>query len=282
LLLVATTVFALMAYRITQRRLEEEQRQRTANQNQLLARIEKEWDEPERRYVRLEAEELGILFGYAITRDVNETEIVLGMQLSAVDPQALRLRITTGYPALAHYLRTNLAPRSVLCHVHIYKNSSDAMEALLRGQVDIMQLSPAPYVEARRRGAAITPLVAQTHGGQAELRAAIFVHTNSGLDRLEALRGRTFAFADWDSAIGHHLPKVELLAVGLRARDLIRWTNARPWHVIRFVRQGQFAAGPAERALGGGEPHCGRSATAGAPPSTQPQHAVGGHDQDQP
>jgi ABC-type phosphate/phosphonate transport system substrate-binding protein len=151
-----------------------------------------------------------------------------------------------GHPALAHYLRASLVPRPVLCEVYIYKSSSNAVEGLFRGEVDIMQLSPASYVEARRGGAAITPLVAQTHGGQADLHGAIFVHTNSGLNRLAAVKGRNFAFAESDSAIGNYLPKVELLAAGVRARDLSGWTNTRPWHAIEFVRKGQFTAGAAD------------------------------------
>jgi phosphonate transport system substrate-binding protein len=72
------------------------------------------------------------------------------------------------------------------------------------------------------------------------------VLTNSGIDRLEALKGRTFAFAEEDSATGYHLPKVALLDAGLRRRDLGGWTNCRPWHAIEFVREGQFAAGAAD------------------------------------
>jgi ABC-type phosphate/phosphonate transport system substrate-binding protein len=151
-----------------------------------------------------------------------------------------------GHPALTHYLRTNIALRPVLCEIYIYKSSSNAVEALLRGEVDIMQLNPVAYIEARQRKAAITPLVAQTHDGKTELRGAIFVHASSGIGGLQALGGHSFAFAELDSAIGHYLPKIELLAAGLHARDLSGWTNCRPWHASRLVRQGQFAAGAAD------------------------------------
>ena len=246
LLLVATTLFALTAYRNSQRGLEQEQGQRQVSFKKLMDRIAREWEDPKLRFIQLEAEELGALSGRPISPDVNEIVIKLGVQLPGKDRGDPQFRITMGHPALSHYLRTNLVPRPVLCDVFIYKSSSNAVESLLRGEVDIMQLNPASYVEARRRGAAITPLVAQTHGGKAELRGVIFVHTNSGIDRLETLRGRTFAFAEWDSAIGHYLPKVALLDAGLRGRDLSGWTNCRPWHAIGFVREGQFAAGAAD------------------------------------
>ncbi len=245
-LLVATTAFALLANRNSQRGLEQEQIQREFNRKKLWARIEQQWEDPQQRYVRLDAEEMGVLSGLPISRDVDETVIKLGVQLPGKDRGDPQLRIAAGHPALANYLRTNLAPRRVLCDVYIYKSSSNAVEGLLQGEVDIMQLSPGAYVEARRRDAAIAPLIAQTLGGKTELRGAIFVHTNSGIDRLEALRDRTFAFAEEDSAIGYHLPKVALLDAGLRMRDLSGWTNCRPWHAIELVRGGQFAAGAAD------------------------------------
>lgn len=246
LLLVMATAFALLAYRRAQRGLEQEQTQREVNVSKLRDRIAREWDDDNLRFVRVDAVELGILSDRPFTRDVNETVIKLGVQLPGRDRSDPQLRITMGHPALAEYLRTNLAPRAVLCDVLIYKSSSNAVEAVLREEVDVMQLSPGAYVETRRRAAAFTLLVSQTLGGQAEMRGAIFVNTNSGIDHIEALRGRSFAFAEWDSAVGHFLPKLVLADAGLRARDLSGWTNCRPWHAIRLVREGKFAAGAAE------------------------------------
>jgi hypothetical protein len=153
LLLVATAAFALKANRNSQRQFDAEQKLNKAGARELWERISQEWEDPERRFVHLEAEKLGILFGHPITRDVNEVVIKLGVQLPGKDRGDPQLRIAMGHPALAYYLRTNLAPRPVLCDVYIYKSSSNAVEGLLQGEVDIMQLSPGAYVKARRRDA---------------------------------------------------------------------------------------------------------------------------------
>jgi ABC-type phosphate/phosphonate transport system substrate-binding protein len=246
ILLVATTIFALVAYRVSQHRLVEERRQREESFHHLEQRIAADWDDADRRFIRLNPEELEFLLGQPLTREGNETIIKLGVQLPGKDRSDPQMRINRGHPALAHYLRTALAPRAVLCDVFIYKNSSNAVEALVRGEVDIMQLSPGAYVEARRHNASVTPLVAQAHGGNVELRGAIFAHSQSGIGRLEAIKGRSFAFAEWDSAIGHSLPKLALLQAGLHLQDLRAWTNCRPWHAISLVREGHFEAGAAD------------------------------------
>jgi len=246
LLLVATTAFALIAYRESKRGLEAEQTQGRKDATKLLDRITRDWEDDDRHYVHLSAEELGILSDNRIAVDVNETVIKLGLQLPGKDRSDPQMRIMKGLPALAAYLRTNISPRSVRCDVFIYKSSPDAVVGLLKGEVDLMQLNSAAYVEARRREIPLVPIVAQTYDGKGEMHGAIFVHKNSGINQLGELKGRNFAFADLDSAIGHYLAKVALLDAGLRLRDLSGLTNTRPWHTTRLVREGKFAAGAAE------------------------------------
>jgi ABC-type phosphate/phosphonate transport system substrate-binding protein len=246
LLLIAATTFALIAYRRAQSNFEQEQAQREAQVAKLRERISREWEDDNLRFIHLDAEELGILSDRPFQRDVGEAVIRLGVQLPGKDRSDAQLRITQGHPALAEYLRTNLAPYEVLFDVFLYKNSSNAADGVVRGEVDVMQLSPAGYVEARRRNASLIPLVAQTVGGQTNLHGALFVNTNARIDRLESLRGHSFAFAELDSAISHLLPKLTLLDAGLHARDLSASTNTRPWHAISLVRKGVFDAGAAE------------------------------------
>jgi hypothetical protein len=250
LLLVITSVFALTAYRVTRNRLVDSENARRIALDQLMDRINIEWANPELRFVRVQPEELGALANRPITRDVTDTIIKLGVQLPGIDRRDPQQKITKGHPALAHYLHTGSPARRLLLEIYIYKTSSNAVEGLLKGEVDLMQLNPASYVEARVAarplGIALTPLVVQVHGGKAELHGAIIVNTNHGIDRIESLRGHNFAFADSDSAIANALFKLKLMAAGVRAPDLSGWTNTRPWHASRLVREQKFTAGAAD------------------------------------
>jgi ABC-type phosphate/phosphonate transport system substrate-binding protein len=69
----------------------------------------------------------------------------------------------------------------------------------------------------------------------------------SGIRTLEDLKGKSFAFADKDTAFGDYLPKAELVKAGLRAEDFKSLTHLRSSEVIDAVRKGILDAGVAEQ-----------------------------------
>ncbi len=83
---------------------------------------------------------------------------------------------------------------------------SAAVEALRSDHVDITFMSPLPYVLAHRMGAA-DALLGEVYRGRTTYRAKIFVRRDSGIRKLEDLRGKTIAFVDPISSSGFMYPR---------------------------------------------------------------------------
>jgi len=118
------------------------------------------------------------------------------------------------------------------------------MEGLIKEEVDLMRTDPAVHVLARRPATRITPLVQEVHGNdELEVGAAIFTRTNSGIDQIAELKGKSFAFGEATAALQDLLPKAELVTNGLRLRDFLRVTNLHSDRVLAAVGGGSWDAG---------------------------------------
>lgn len=80
-------------------------------------------------------------------------------------------------------------------------------------RVDFYMESPYPTYLINRLGGARL-LLRRWKGGMAEYRSVIFTSKESGVARLEDLRGKTIAFEDAGSTSGYFLPKLLLLKKG--------------------------------------------------------------------
>jgi phosphonate transport system substrate-binding protein len=129
--------------------------------------------------------------------------------------------------------------------LHLYSPYSNVVAGLLKGEVDLIRSDPASYVLGRQKDAPIAPLVRQVFDDQHRLRGVIFTRAEAGIIRIEDLKGRSFAFGDRDSTIGHYLPRAALVGCGLNARDFQLTTNLLSLAVVTAVRRGQFDAGAA-------------------------------------
>jgi len=126
----------------------------------------------------------------------------------------------------------------------IYASRSNAIEGLIKGEVDMMRVDPAVYVLARQRHAPATPLVQEVYGaGEIETGAAIFTRTNSGIDSITKLRNRSIVFGEAVSALGDALPKAELVQAGLLVSDFLGITNLHNDAVLAAVGGGGWDAG---------------------------------------
>jgi phosphonate transport system substrate-binding protein len=85
-------------------------------------------------------------------------------------------------------------------------------------QVDFYMESPYPTYLINRQGAA-TLLLRRWKGGMAEYRSILFTNKDSGITRLEDLRGKIVAFEDPGSTSGYFLPKLFLLKKGFRLTE---------------------------------------------------------------
>ena len=87
------------------------------------------------------------------------------------------------------------------------------MKLLEEKRVDFYMESPYPTYLINRLGAARL-LLRRWKGGIAEYRSLVFTNEESGIARLEDLRGKIIAFEDPGSTSGYFLPKLFLLKKG--------------------------------------------------------------------
>ena len=88
------------------------------------------------------------------------------------------------------------------------------VEALRAHKLDIAFLTPASYVLAKEE-ANVRVILKSERRGSPFYYAAIIVHADSGLSRLEDLRDKTFAFTDPLSTSGNVFPRKMLRAKGI-------------------------------------------------------------------
>jgi phosphonate transport system substrate-binding protein len=121
-------------------------------------------------------------------------------------------------------------------------------------KVDFYMESPyATYVINNVHGAAKL-LLRRWKGGMAEYQSLVFTKTNSGINRLQDLRGKIIIFEDPESTSGHFLPKFFLQRNGFKLSEKSRvdaiispqeigYIFARSQSPVELVLTNQAAAG---------------------------------------
>ncbi len=127
------------------------------------------------------------------------------------DPRA---PVEEHFRPLAAYVARKLSPSGdIKGAVLVAPNAAQMMKLLDEKQVDFYMESPYPTYLINHLGAA-TLLLRRWKGGMAEYRSLIFTGKESGIARLEELRGKIIAFEDPGSTSGYFLPKLFLLKKG--------------------------------------------------------------------
>lgn len=98
--------------------------------------------------------------------------------------------------------------------VTVASDYAAVIEALRNRTADLAFVHPGGYVLASREARA-TILVKNRWHGKTSFTARVFVRRESGLTRLEDLRGKTIAFVDPASSSGYIYPMVMLIQRGL-------------------------------------------------------------------
>jgi phosphonate transport system substrate-binding protein len=144
----------------------------------------------------------------------------------ALEPQ----KITLGLIAEAHhkeieahfhdfigYVAQRLSAGSKIeGRVSIAVNVADLANRLVKKEVDLFFESPYPtYIINNVHGAGKL-LLRRWKNGMVEYRSLVFTARNSGINRLQELRGRTVAFEDPESTSGYFLPKFFLQRNGFK------------------------------------------------------------------
>jgi phosphate/phosphite/phosphonate ABC transporter binding protein len=94
--------------------------------------------------------------------------------------------------------------------VVVAPTASQMVKLLEEKRVDFFMESPYPTYLINRQGSA-TLLLRRWKGGLAEYRSVIFTNKESGVSRVEELRGKMIAFEDVGSTSGYFMPKLLLL-----------------------------------------------------------------------
>ena len=115
---------------------------------------------------------------------------------------------------LAAYAARKLSPSGeTKGAVIVAPNAAQMLKLLEEKRVDFYMESPYPTYLINHLGAAAL-LLRRWKGGMAEYRSLIFTGKESGIARLEDLRGKIIAFEDPGSTSGYFLPKLFLLKKG--------------------------------------------------------------------
>jgi phosphonate transport system substrate-binding protein len=120
------------------------------------------------------------------------------------------------------------------------------IEAMGAGKVDIGWLATFSYVLAKEKYDVELLLVVQRFGSPF-YRGQIMVRTDSGIDSLQDLKGKSFAFVDPASTSGHLYPKSLLLSKGLDPKNFFGKTVFAGSHnaVVFSIYKGEVDGGAA-------------------------------------
>lgn len=91
---------------------------------------------------------------------------------------------------------------------------SSMIEAMRRGRIELAYFGPLSYVLAKSK-AEIEPFAALSKKGSTTYKSVVIVNAESGISRIEDIKGKTVAYGDKASTSSHLIPKSILAAHGL-------------------------------------------------------------------
>ncbi len=141
---------------------------------------------------------------------------------------------------LAEYLGRKLSARIDL---KVGVDFQGAINDIGQGVTQFCFMTPSTYIEAHKKYG-VEVLVEALREGKPFQHSVIITRNNSGINSVEDIKGRTFAFGDIHSTSSHIVPRGMLLAAGIDIKDL-SYYNYLGHHddVARAVIKGDFDAG---------------------------------------
>lgn len=115
------------------------------------------------------------------------------------------------YRPMAEYLSTALGRKVMLRTVDTWEGLA---KSLVTGETDLALMGPWGYVLANRQAGA-QAIATILYDGRPEYYAIIVTNPKTGIERLEDLRGRTFAFGDKGSTSGYLIPVYQFQKMGI-------------------------------------------------------------------
>ncbi|MFO1205010.1 MAG: phosphate/phosphite/phosphonate ABC transporter substrate-binding protein [Burkholderiales bacterium] len=115
------------------------------------------------------------------------------------------------YRPLAEYLSAALGRKVVLRTVDTWEGLA---KSLATGETDLALMGPWGYVLAHHQAGA-QAIATILYDGKPEYYAIIVTNPKTGIERIEDLRGRTFAFGDKGSTSGYLIPVSQFQKMGI-------------------------------------------------------------------
>lgn len=123
------------------------------------------------------------------------------------------------------------------------KSYEETMEKFKSGEYDFGYFGPAPYAILSQTSQ-VVPLARIQNKGKGTFKGVLVVKQDSPIAALTDLKGKSFAFVDKSSTLGHYVPHDMLLAEGISLADLSKYAFIGSHeNVAKNVLLGRFDAG---------------------------------------
>ncbi len=145
------------------------------------------------------------------------------------------------YQPLMDYLTAHTPYRFEL---KLSRNYTEAVRMLREGETQVASLGDVTFAEASRAFGAVPVLKPLNSLGKPFYRSIIIVRSDSSIEQLEDLKGKTFAFGDIHSTSGNLIPRHFLFRQGIELFDLKRFENLSSHDAVaKAVLKGKVDAG---------------------------------------
>ena len=114
----------------------------------------------------------------------------------------------------------NQLERQVDIHMTIFEDYSSGIEALANGEVDFVRFGPSSYILAEEMNPNVQLLAMELRKGLKQFNGFIITKSDSGIQTLQDLKGRSFAFGDENSTTGTFLSQSLLVKNGIHTNSL--------------------------------------------------------------
>jgi phosphonate transport system substrate-binding protein len=178
-----------------------------------------------------------LLVGSALSAAGDELQV---LRISAI-PDEAPTELLRKFEPLQKYLEQQLGLPVKFTPVIDYAAS---VEALAAGKVDMVWYGGFTHVQARRRtnGAAYAIVMRES---DLSFRSQFITRVDSGINSLEDLKGKTFAFGSVSSTSGHLMPRYFLQQAGLQPEEDFKRFSFSGAHdaTAKWVETGKVDAG---------------------------------------
>lgn len=144
------------------------------------------------------------------------------------------------YRPLANHLAAKLGRKVVLRTVDTWEGLA---KSLASGETDIALMGPWGYVLANHHAGA-QAVATILYDGKPEYFAIMITHPKSGINRIEDLKGKTFAFGDKGSTSGYLIPYYQFQKMGIDPEKFLgKVLYTRHQAIETQVARGELDAG---------------------------------------